>query len=294
MASTAMTAGGPGRAALLTGRRARRFFIMPSTYLVAIVGFGITVVPLLFVIVDGFRTNGDINNTAFGVPHPWVLGNYTSILGTAPFWEFLGNSALIAVIATVTAVVVGSMAAFALSRYDFRGRELVYTLFVSGLLFPIGVAALPLYLLLQQINLLDNQLGVAIPEAAFALPLTMVILRPFMRAIPVELEDAALVDGAGRLRFFVRILLPLSRPAVVTVALLSFVTSWNQYLLPLLVFTTNSHFTLPLGVATYQSQYSQDTGAILAFTALSMIPALGVFVFAERYLVAGAAGAVKG
>jgi raffinose/stachyose/melibiose transport system permease protein len=267
---------------------------MPATYPVAIVLFGITVVPLLFVFVDGFRTTADINNSPTGLPHPWVWANYSSILTTAPFWQFLGNSALIAGVSTVLAVGLGSMAAFALSRYEFRGREVIFTLFVSGLLFPIGVAALPLYLLLQRIGLLDNQFGVAIPEAAFALPLTMFILRPFMRAIPGELEDAAMVDGASRLRFFWQILLPLSRPALVTVSLLAFVTSWNQYLLPLLVFTTTSHFTLPLGVATYQSQYSQNTGAILAFTALAAIPAPGVFVFAERYLVAGAAGAVKG
>jgi raffinose/stachyose/melibiose transport system permease protein len=274
--------------------RRRRYTILPLTYLLSIVILGVTVVPLLFVFVDGFRTTGDINNSAAGLPHPWVWANYSSILTTAPFWEFLGNSALIATVATVLAVGLGSMAAFALSRYAFRGREALFSLFVSGLLFPIGVAALPLYLLLARIHLLDNQFGVAIPEAAFALPLTMFILRPFMRAIPGELEDAAMVDGAGKLRFFVQILLPLAKPAVVTVALLSFVTSWNQYLLPLLVFTTTSHFTLPLGVATYQSQYSQNTGAILAFTALAAVPALGVFMFAERYLVAGAAGAVKG
>ena len=274
--------------------RQSKYTIMPATYLVAIVLFGLTVVPLLFVFVDGFRTTADINNSPAGLPHPWVWSNYSSILTTAPFWQFLGNSALIAGVATVLAMALGSMAAFALSRYQFRGREAIFTLFVSGLLFPIGVAALPLYLLLQRIGLLDNQFGVAIPEAAFALPLTMFILRPFMRAIPAELEDAAMVDGASRLRFFWQILLPLSRPALVTVSLLAFVTSWNQYLLPLLVFTTTSHFTLPLGVATYQSQYSQNTGAILAFTALAAIPALGVFVFAERYLVAGAAGAVKG
>jgi raffinose/stachyose/melibiose transport system permease protein len=274
--------------------RRSKYTIMPVTYLVLIVLFGITVVPLLFVFVDGFRTNAAINNSPTGLPHPWVWSNYGPILTSAPFWQFLGNSALIAGVATVLAVVLGSMAGFALSRYVFRGREAIFTLFVSGLLFPLSVAALPLYLLLQRVGLLDNQFGVALPEAAFALPITMLILRPFMRAIPGELEDAALVDGASRFRFFWRILIPLSRPALVTVALLAFVTSWNQYLLPLLVFTTTSHFTLPLGAATYQSQYSQDTGAILAFTALAMVPALGVFVFAERYIVAGATGAVKG
>jgi raffinose/stachyose/melibiose transport system permease protein len=271
-----------------------RWTIMPATYLVSIVILGITVVPLLFVFVNGFRSTAQINNSATGAPNPWIWTNYGSILSSAPFWEFLGNSALIAAVATALAVCLGSMAAFALSRYDFRGREFWYTLFISGLLFPIQIAAVPLFLLLQDIGLLDNQFGVALPEAAFSLPITMLILRPFMRAIPGELEDAASVDGAGRLRFFVQILLPLSKPALVTVSLLAFVTSWNQFLLPLLVFTTQSHFTLPVGVATYQSQFSQDTAVILAFTALSALPALGFFMFAERYLVAGAAGAVKG
>jgi hypothetical protein len=117
-----------------------------------------------------------------------------------------------------------------------------------------------------------------------------VFLRPFMRAIPRELQDAAMVDGASRLRFFVRILLPLSRPALMTVAVLAFVTSWNNYLLPFLVFTSQGKFTLPLGVATFQSTYSQDTAAIFAFTALSMLPALGFFLLAQRRIVGGLSG----
>jgi raffinose/stachyose/melibiose transport system permease protein len=272
----------------------RKYATMSITYLVAIVLLAVTVVPLLYVYLDGFRTTAQINSSPTGLPSPWVWSNYGSILTSASFWQFLGNSVLIAVVATGLAVGLGSMAAFALSRYVFRGREFIFSLFVSGLLFPLGVAALPLYLLLLKLGLLDNQFGVAIPEAAFQLPITIFILRPFMRAIPVELEDAAYVDGSSRLRFFVRILIPLAKPALVTVTLLAFVFSWIQYLLPLLVFTTTSHFTVPLGVATYQSQYSQNTGAIMAFTALSALPALGMFVFAERYLVAGAAGAVKG
>jgi len=267
---------------------------MPATYLVSVVILGITIVPLLFVFLDGASSNQQLGSNSIGLPHPWVWSNYTSILTTAPFWQFLGNSALIAAVATILAVVLGSMAAFALSRYDFRGREFYYTLFITGLLFPIVIAALPLFALLQDLGLLDSWLGVALPEAAFALPITMLILRPFMRAIPGDLEDAALVDGAGRLRFFVQILIPLCKPALVTVSLLAFVTSWNHFLLPLLVFTTQSHFTLPVGVSVYQSTYSSNTALILAFTMLAAAPALVVFVFAERYLVAGAAGAVKG
>jgi raffinose/stachyose/melibiose transport system permease protein len=276
------------------GKRSGRWTIMPATYLVCIVILGITVVPLLYVFLDGARSTAQISNSSTALPNPWVWSNYGTILSSASFWEFLANSALIAGVATALAVGLGSMAAFALSRYAFRGREVFYTLFISGILFPLQIAALPLFLQLQLLGLLDNQFGVALPEAAFSLPITILILRPFMRAIPGELEDAALVDGASRLRFFAQIMLPMCKPALVTVALLAFVTSWNQFLLPLLVFTTQSHFTLPLGVSTYQSTYSSDTALILAFTALAALPALALFVFAERYLVAGASGAVKG
>jgi raffinose/stachyose/melibiose transport system permease protein len=263
-------------------------------YLAAIAVIGITVVPLLFVVVGGFRTSAQINADPAGLPHPWVLSNYVSILTSSLFWDFLGNSALIAVVATALAVSLGSMAGFALSRYRFAGREAVFSLFTVGLLFPLGVAALPLYLLLRQIGLLENPMGVALPEAAFSLPVTIVILRPFMRAIPDEIEDAAVLDGSTRLGFFWRILLPLSVPALTTVAVLAFVTSWNFYLLPLLVFNDQQHFTLPLGVATFQSQYSQDTARVLGFTALSMLPALGFFALAERRIVGGLTGSVKG
>lgn len=266
----------------------------PVRYLFALLVVAATVLPMLFVILGGFRSNAQINSSPTGLPHPWVLSNYARILGSASFWRFVLNSAVIAVTATALTVVLGSMAAFALSRYTFRGREGLSTLFAVGLLFPLAAASLPVYLVLRQLHLLETWWGVAIPEAAFSLPVTIIILRPFMMAIPGELEDAAVMDGATRLGFFWRILLPLSRPALVTVAVLAFIGSWNGYLLPLLVFNDQSHFTLPLGVATFQSQYSSDTASILAFTALSMVPALVFFVFAERRIVGGLTGSIKG
>ena len=287
----------PTRPALTLPRRRRLNPAVPVSYLVGLVILAITLVPLLFVILGGFRTSAQINNSPTGLPHPWVWSNYSTILTTASFWQNVLNSALIAVVATGLAVGLGSMAAFALSRYEFRFREGWYLVFAIGLLFPANVASLPIYLLLKDINLLDNWLGVALPEAAFSLPFTIIILRPFMRAIPGELQDAATVDGATRLTFFLRVLLPLSRPALMTVSVLAFVTSWNAYLLPFLVFTTPAHFTLPLGVAVFQSTYSQNTAAIFAFTALSMLPALAFFVLAQRRIVSGLSGlsgSVKG
>jgi raffinose/stachyose/melibiose transport system permease protein len=274
--------------------RRRTRLTQPATYLVMLLVLAITLVPMLYLILSGFRTTGQLGSNPNGLPHPWVWSNYATILTSGVFWQAVQNSAVIAVAATALAVVLGSMAAFALSRYAFRGRDGLFLLFTAGLLFPLNTAALPLFLLLQKIGMNDNLFGVALPEAAFSLPVTIVILRPFMRAIPGELEDAATVDGATRIRFLVRFLLPLSRPALMTVGILAFVTSWNTYLLPLIVLSTPSHFTLPLAVAMFQSQYSTDTARVFAYTALSMLPALSIFVFAQRYLVGGLVGAIRG
>jgi raffinose/stachyose/melibiose transport system permease protein len=268
----------------------RRWLTGGTAYLVALVIIAITLIPMLYVIIGGFRTTAQLNVSPTGLPHPWVFDTYKRILTSATFWQNLGNSALIGIVVTVLAVGLGAMASFALARYTFPGREAWYMLFAVGLLFPANVASLPVYLLDNKINLIDNWLGVALPEAAFSLPITIIILRPFMRAVPGELEDAATVDGATRFTFFVRVLLPLCRPAIMTVAVLAFVTSWNAYLLPLLVFLTPSHYPLPLGVANFQSTYSQDTAGVFAYTALSMLPALAFFALAQRRIVGGLSG----
>jgi raffinose/stachyose/melibiose transport system permease protein len=285
-----MTAMSPAR----RRRRRRRRLRHAVIYAIAFVLSAIVLVPLIYVVLGGFRTTGQVAADPVALPDPWVTSNYTEILGSELFWRQVGNSILIAAIATVVVVACGALAAYALSRFEFRGRESLYTLFTLGLLFPVSVGILPLYLLLRQLGLLDTALGIALPEAAFGLPITIVILRPFMRAIPAELEDAAAIDGCSRFGFFWRILVPLSRPALITVAILAVVTSWNMFLLPLVVLNDQSEWTLPLGVSAYSTEYTQDTARVLAFTALSMVPALAFFVFAGRRIVGGFSGAVKG
>jgi len=271
-----------------------RPFADAPAYAVALVLSAIVIVPIAFVILVGFRTTGQIAAKPVGLPNPWVRGNYTDVITSGTFWRELGNSAIVAAVATALVVSVSSLAAYPLARMRFRGREAIYTFFTFGLLFPVTVAALPLYLLLKQLGLLETLWGVALTEAAFAIPLTVIILRPFMRAVPVELEDAAAMDGCGRFGFFWRVLLPLSRPALVTVVLLSVVLSWNNFILPLLVLSDPNHWTLPLGVASYSTEHSSDTAKILAFTTLSMVPPLLFFLAAQRRIVGGLSGAVKG
>jgi raffinose/stachyose/melibiose transport system permease protein len=263
-----------------------------------LVMFGVAaaiIIPLAYAAIGGLRDTGEIRNRPVDLPSDWFPHKYIEILTGETYWRELFNSVVVATITTLIVVGLAAMAAFAFARLTFPGREKLYTLFVLGLLFPLAIAILPLFVLIRQLGLFDSPLGVALPQAAFGLPLTIVILRPFFKAIPVELEDAARIDGCGAFGFFWRVVLPLSRPALATVAVLAIVGSWNAFLLPLVVFSSADQWTLPLGVMNFSTQYTSDTARVLAFTTLSMIPALIFYVIAERQIVGGlTAGAVKG
>ncbi|MFR9775685.1 carbohydrate ABC transporter permease [Micromonospora sp. MS34] len=282
--------------AVLSPSAQRRSFswATPLTYALALAVAGVSIAPVIYVIVGGFRTTPQIVADPAGLPDPWVWDNYVRVLTQSDFWRQAFNSAVIALGTTLGVVALGVGAAYVLARYTFRGREALYTFFTLGLLFPAGAAILPLYLMLRDLNLVNSYYAVILPQVAFSLPLTIVILRPFLAAIPRELEDAAAIDGAGRIGFLWRIMLPLSRPALVTVGVLAFVTSWNAFLLPLLVLGDVNLHTLPLGVQNFSSQYTSDTAGILAFTSMAMLPALLFFTFAEKQIVGGLQGAVKG
>ncbi|KKJ93618.1 thiamine ABC transporter ATP-binding protein [Micromonospora sp. HK10] len=277
-----------------SGQRRALSWGTPLTYALALAIAAVSITPILYVIIGGFRTTPQIVADPAGLPDPWVWENYARVLGRSNFWQQAFNSGVIALGTTLGVVVLGMAAAFVLARYTFRGREGLYTFFTLGLLFPAGAAILPLYLMLRDLNLINSYYAVILPQVAFQLPLTIVILRPFLSAIPRELEDAAAIDGASRLGFLWRIALPLSRPALVTVGVLAFVASWNAFLLPLLVLGDVNLHTLPLGVQSFSSQYSTDTAGVLAFTSLAMLPALLFFTMAEKQIVGGLQGAVKG
>jgi len=284
-------------AAAVRARRhvARRRLTRSARYAVALGVLAVVVVPVIYAVLGGFRTTGQISADPVGLPRPWVFDNYREILGSATFWRQLRNSVLVAALTMAVVVPCASLAAFALARFEFTGREAVYALFTVGLLFPLTVAVLPLFISLRTVDLLNNPLGVALPQAAFALPTSIIVLRPFFRAIPAELEEAAALDGCGPFRFFYKIALPLSRPVLATVSVLAIVSSWNAFLLPLVVLSDPHMWTLPLGVTNFSTQYSSDTARVLAFTSLSMVPALVFYVIAERQIVRGlASGALKG
>ncbi|HEY0903799.1 MAG TPA: carbohydrate ABC transporter permease [Marmoricola sp.] len=266
----------------------------PLVYFLALAAVALTVGPVLYGALGGFRSNEQLARDPAGLPDPWVWKNYSGVISNPDFWRYAMNSTVIALITTVVAVLFGVMAAYPLARYQFKLREPLFMVFVLGLLFPAAVAIIPLFILVtRDLHMGNSWWGVALPQAAFALPITVVILRPFLMAIPKELEEAALIDGASRVGIFRWLALPLSVPGLITTGVLAFVGSWNAYLLPLLLLQEDMR-TLPLGVADYSTEHSADTAGVLAFTTLAMIPALLLFLTMQRRIVGGLQGAVKG
>jgi len=274
--------------------RRRRRAARVGLYVAAFVTMAVIIVPLVFSVLGGFRSSQQLSADPVGLPNPWIWENYEFLLTSGDFWRQVWNSTLIAILTTLVVLPAASMAAFVLARYDFRGREVVYGLFTIGLLFPVAVAILPLFIVLRQVGLLSNPLGVALPQAAFGLPISIVIMRPFFRAIPRSLQDAARIDGCGPFRFYWYVMLPLSRPVLSTIAVITIVGSWNAFLLPLLVLIDPEQHTLPIGVNNVSAQFSTDYSVVLAYTTLSMVPALLFYALAERQIIGGlTSGSVK-
>jgi raffinose/stachyose/melibiose transport system permease protein len=191
-------------------------------------------------------------------------------------------------------IMLSTMAGFALSKVQFLGRSHVYHYFLMGMLFPAAVAILPLYIEIRNLGLLDTYFGVILPQVAFGMPMFIMLARGFFMLLPKELEEASVIDGCGPWRYFMKIVLPVSAPILTTIGILSMVGSWNSYFLPLLILNSESLYTLPMGVMSFQGQYQFNWQLILAYLILAMIPVVIFYLLAQKYIIAGLlGGAVK-
>lgn len=247
--------------------------------------------PVLTAFLGSIRTTGEFLTTPFGLPQNEIQWeNYASILRNPSFWNSLKNSVLITVGVMVLNVTLASMLAFVFSRVDFRGRGLLFNILSLGLLFPLVVALLPVFIQLRQLGMLNSLWAVIVPLVTFGLPSSVVILRGFFISIPSELEDAAYIDGCTTFGFFWRILLPLARPALTAVAVLQVIAGWNEYFLPLLVLNDPGLWPLPLGIMQFQGQFGTEWARVMAYVILLIIPAVVFYLFAEKYIVTGLTG----
>ncbi|MFL5192231.1 MAG: carbohydrate ABC transporter permease [Microvirga sp.] len=252
-------------------------------------------VPLLATVLGGFKSLGELRTSPFGIPQTWEWQNYAGIVLSKRYWQLLGNSLVIASLTVSITLVVASMAAFVFAHVKFFGSRLLLSYLTMGLLFPAATAVLPLFVKVRDLGLLDTYFGVVLPQVSFGLAMSILLLRRFFKDLPDELLEAAVVDGCSYIGFFRHITLPLSRPIIATVGTISFVQSWNAYLLPLVLLNSDDLYPWPLGIMAYQGEYSSDWNLILAFITLTILPTIIIFLLAQKHIVAGlTAGAVKG
>jgi raffinose/stachyose/melibiose transport system permease protein len=252
-------------------------------------------VPLLATVLGGFKSLGELRVNPFGLPQHWEWSNYAGILFSERYWQLLENSLIISTLTVTLTLIVASMAAFVFAHVTFFGSSMLLSYLTLGLLFPAATAVLPLFIKVRDLGLLDTWFGVALPQVAFSLSMSVLLLRRFFKDLPHELLEAALVDGCSYIKFFRYVTLPLSQPILATVGTITFVQSWNAYLLPLVMLNTDDLYPWPLGIMVYQGEYSSEWHLILAFITLTILPTIILFILAQRHIVAGlTAGAVRG
>lgn len=229
------------------------------------------------------------------VPRELVLDHYRALFRERDFWTPVRNSLVVAVATTVLSVVLGTVCAYALARLRFRGKAVMLAFVLAVSMFPQISIVSPLYLLLRELRLLNTYPGLVLPYLTFAMPLTIWLLVGFFRQLPAELEEAGLMDGAGRLQTLWAIVLPLSWPGIATTAILTFLYSWNEFLFALSFTLGPERYTVPVAITLFRGQYQVPWGQILAAAVVATAPVAAIVLAAQRRIVAGlTSGAVKG
>ncbi|QIZ97129.1 MULTISPECIES: carbohydrate ABC transporter permease [unclassified Leifsonia] len=253
------------------------------------------VLPLVWIVLTSFKTDSDAIQNPFSVfPTPWSIDAYVTLSsGQQPIFRWFLNSLLAATLQTAIILVTASAAAYALARLEFWGKKIVFGAIVATLLVPPVIFLIPNYLIVQNLGWLDTIWAISIPGAASAFG--VFFLRQFFIGLPVEIEEAARIDGAGDIRIFLQIVVPLARPALATLAVLSFLANWNDFLWPVYVLLSPENLTLQPGLAQLQGAYSTHFAIVMAGAVIASIPVLILFSFAQRHIVDSVASSgVKG
>jgi multiple sugar transport system permease protein len=291
MAAPAVEASGIAPSGVVVPARRRRRLPFSPWHLVLIPATIILIFPFAWLLITSVETPAEaLHFPPILIPHHLDFGNYPQALQAAPFARFFVNSIVVAVVTVLCNLVFCSLAGYAFARYRFIGRTLLFVLIMATLMVPFQVTMIPQYLITKWlgINLVSsvgiNSLGALIfPYASTAFG--VFFLRQFFRTLPIEYEEAARVDGATRLTVLWRIVLPLSAPALATLAALTFLDSWNNFLWPLIAINQTDKMTLPLGLATFQGAHSTEWTLLMAGNVMSLIPILIVFFAAQRYFI---------
>jgi multiple sugar transport system permease protein len=245
-------------------------------------------VPLLWMLVTSVESLNDTRHfPPVLIPHGIHLGNYSTVLQNAAFGRWYLNTAIVTTVTVLANLLLCSMAGYAFARIPFFGRGVVFVLVLATLMIPFQVVMIPTFLIVKKLGLIDTLGALIVPNLADAFGIFM--LRQFFRTLPVELEEAARIDGASRLGVLFKIVIPLSAPALATLAVIQFMWTWNDFLWPLITIYSEKNMTLQLGLTTFQGSHQTSTNLLMAANVMSMAPILVLFFFAQRYFVRGIA-----
>lgn len=253
--------------------------------------------PLIWVALTAFRTTGDFLNDPMGLPTSIHWENFTQAWTEAKIGRYALNSLVILAGSLTGTMLLGSMAAYVIARFTFPGNRFIFLLFAGGMMFPVILALIPLFTIMDNMSLLDTRPGLVIAYIAYSLPFTTFFLTSFFRTLPSGVQEAAMIDGASHTRTFFQVMLPMAKPGLVSIGIFNFLGQWNQYLLPLLLNNDNeNNYVLPQGLAalTVSQGYAGDWGALFAGLTIAMLPVLVVYAVFQRQVQAGlTAGALK-
>jgi ABC-type glycerol-3-phosphate transport system permease component len=251
--------------------------------------------PLYWAVVSSFTPESRLFAAPALVPRALVLEHYRALFGTRDFWTPIRNSVIVAGATTALSVALGAVCAYAIARLRFRGKPLLLAFVLAVSMFPQIAIVSPLYVVLRAARLLNSYPGLVLPYLTFAMPLAIWLLVGFFRQLPVDLEEAALMDGASRLRTLREVILPLAWPGLATTAILTFLYSWNEFLFALSFTLWPERYTVPVAITLFRGQYQVPWGEILAAAVVATAPVAAIVLFAQRRIVSGlTAGAVKG
>jgi ABC-type glycerol-3-phosphate transport system permease component len=297
MTDTALNPGGAPRSeAAMNAWRTREFLGRLALYLFLCALTIFVLFPILWMASSSFKPQSELFAREMTLlPVDWTLASYIAVWQGTSFPTYFINSFKIAVASTALSVFVGMYAAYAIARINFRGRYAFGMLLLIAQMFPQIMLVIPLFIVVQKAGLLNTHIALIVCYTAFSLPFTVWMMRGFFESIPQELEDAAAVDGAGILTTFHKIVLPLAGPGLAAVTIFAFIRSWNEFLFALVFLQSRAMFTMPIGLASFQEEYTFRWDLIMAGASIITLPILFFFLLMQKFIVAGLlGGAVKG
>jgi multiple sugar transport system permease protein len=264
-------------------RNSDRLWTKKSTtlFIVGVVIALVTIFPLVYMVLSSFKSQSDIFGASF-LPTKWTFANFVYVFTQVPFARYLFNSFFVAAVVTVVALLFHSMAAYALARLKFKGRETVFLIIFSTLLVSLPVVLIPEFEIVRLLGMLDSYWGLIVPSIFNAFGIFL--LRQFYIGLPDELEEAALIDGAGYWRIYWNVVLPLSRPIMSALAVFFFLANWNSFVWPLLITSNPNLRVVQVGISTFHQQYASNESYIIAASTVAAIPTLLLFFFFQRQI----------